>query len=76
MKKKIAILFLVAVFVSGSSLSAQTKPVTKTSTAKTEVKADKNAVTPTAACCKGKTAECCKSKTVAEKAKCKNTPVK
>ena len=60
MKKKIAILSLIAIFVSFSSINAQTKTVSKTTTTKTEVKA----VTP--ACSKGKTAECCKGKTAAE----------
>ncbi|MDP4237908.1 MAG: hypothetical protein Q8904_00365 [Bacteroidota bacterium] len=66
MKKKIVILSLIAVFVSLSSLNAQTKTVTKSTAAVKEVKAG----TSTSACCKGKTAECCKGKTETEKAKC------
>lgn len=62
MKKKIAIIALIAIFVSVGSLSAQTKTVSKTS-AKKEVKA-------TSACCAAKDAKCCNGKTVAEKAKC------
>lgn len=69
MKKKIAILSLVAIFISVSSLTAQTKTVTKTTTTKTEVKAEKKAVAATPACCKAKNAECTKGKTTAEKAK-------
>ena len=64
MKKKIVILSLLAIFISVSSLTAQTKTVTTKTVVKTETKA----VTP--ACCKGKTAECCKGKTQAEKTKC------
>jgi 1-deoxy-D-xylulose 5-phosphate reductoisomerase len=67
MKKKIAILSLIAIFVSFGSINAQTKTVSKTTPSKTEVKA----VTP--ACSKGKTAECCKGKTAAE---CKNMTAK
>ena len=73
MKKKIAILSLVAIFVSVGVLTAQTKTVTsKTSTT------EEKAVTlnpscckgKTAKCCKGKTAKCCKDKPAADKAKC------
>ena len=73
MKKKIAILSLVAIFASAGALTAQTKTVTS-STSKTEEKA----VTSNPSCCKGKTAKCCKGKTAkcckdipaADKAKC------
>ena len=67
MKKKIAILALIAIFVSVGSLSAQNKPVTKTNTTTTVVKTEKKAATP--ACCADKDSKCCKGKTAAEKAK-------
>lgn len=57
MKKKIAILSLIAIFVSASALTAQTT-TTKTEKAKTEQKA----------CCKGKAqGKCCKDKKVCVK---------
>ena len=68
MKKKIAILALIAIFVSVGSLTAQTKSVTNTKTTTTVVKAEKKAATP--ACCAEKDSKCCKGKTAAEKAKC------
>ena len=68
MKKKIAILALIAIFVSVGSLTAQTKSVTNTKTTTTVVKAEKKAATP--ACCAAKDPTCCKGKTAAEKAKC------
>jgi len=58
MKKKLAILSLIAIFAAATSLSAQTKPVAKTAT--------------TMPCCKGKTASDCKNMTPANKAKCKS----
>jgi hypothetical protein len=58
MKKRIAILSLIAIFVSAITLSAQT-PVVKSSTVKTEVKSEKKD------CAKE-----CKSMTGAEKDKC------
>jgi len=69
MKKKIAIIALIAIFVSVGSLSAQTKTISKTTT-KTEVKSTKKCATATPACCAAKDSKCCKGKTVAEKAKC------
>ena len=73
MKKKIAILSLVAIFASAGALTAQTKTVTS-STSKTEEKTV-TAKSPcckgkTAKCCKGKAAKCCKDKPDADKAKC------
>jgi hypothetical protein len=58
MKKKIALLSLIAIFIAATSLTAQT-PAPKTGKAKTEAK-----------CCAGKTAAECKKMTAAEKAKC------
>jgi len=71
MKKKIAVLALVAVFVSVGTLTAQTK-TDNNPAPKTEVKS----TTPpccdgkTTKCCKGKKAKCCKDKKAAEGAKC------
>jgi len=78
MKKRIAILSLIAIFVSFSALIAQTKPVAKSTKATTEVKAESKSccekeakATKTANCCTDKNAAECKSMTAAEKAKCK-----
>ena len=78
MKKRLAILSLVAIFVSFSALNAQTKPVVKAAKATTEVKCEKKADAKACTakdekattCCKGKTAAECKAMTPAEKAKC------
>lgn len=78
MKKRIAILSLIAIFVSFSALNAQTKPVVKKAKATTEVKCEKKADAKACCakdekattCCKGKTAAECKAMTPAEKAKC------
>ena len=69
MKKRIAILSLVAMFLSVTAF-AQTQPATKTEKAKTETKCDKKADSKDAKCCQGKTAAECKKMTPAEKAKC------
>lgn len=68
MKKKIAILSLIAIFIAATSISAQTSTAkTEKSKAKTEVKCDKKA------CCKdAKSVACCKSK----KADVKKTVIK
>lgn len=59
MKKKIAVLSLIAIFIAATSLTAQT-PAPKKEKAKTE-----------ATCCKGKTTAECKKMSAEEKAKCK-----
>ena len=72
MKKKIAILSLIAIFISTSFLTAQTATVKKDKApAKTEVKCEKKADPKDAKCCQGKTAAECAKMTPAEKAKCK-----
>jgi len=61
MKKRIAILSLIAIFIAATNLSAQTAPAKPTKAkAKTEKKCEM----------KGEDKECCKGKTAAEKAKC------
>ena len=70
MKKRIAILSLIAIFVSVNVLTAQTKPVAKTTT-QTEVKSEKKDVAPAATTCKGQaSASCNKTKLSGEKEKC------
>ena len=57
MKKRIAILSLIAIFAAATSMSAQTAPA-KTTKAKTEAKCDMKA--DKKACCKDAKAACCK----------------
>jgi len=65
MKKRIAILSLIAIFVAATSLSAQA-PAVKAEKAKTETKCDKK---DTEKCCKDKKAgdKCCKDAKAADK---------
>ena len=87
MKKKIAFLSLIAVFIAATSLTAQTTPTAKTTKLKesTEVNTEKKVVKSDAKCCakpdskcctKTNAKACCKNMTPADKAKyearCKN----
>lgn len=77
MKKRIAILSLVAIFISVTSVSAQV--ATKKEAPKTETQCDKKS---DAKCCdkkadaKAETKDCCKTKTTAEKACCSKDTAK
>jgi hypothetical protein len=59
MKKSIVILSLIAIFVSVNVLTAQTKPVAKTTT-QTEVKSEKKDVAPAASTSKEHSSSDCK----------------
>ena len=69
MKKRIAILSLVAIFLSVSAF-AQTQSTVKTEKAKTEVKCEKKA--DGKACCKDAKSDACKDKKASDKC-CKET---
>ncbi|NDP20344.1 MAG: hypothetical protein GZ091_04585 [Paludibacter sp.] len=74
MRKRIAILSLVAIFISVSAVTAQT--TVKKEAVKSEVKCEKKADATATKCCSGKSdADCCKNKKAGDKTACA-TPCK
>ncbi len=72
MRKRIAILSLVAIFISVTSVSAQT--TVKKEAVKSEVKCEKKCDATATKCSEGKSdADCCKNKKAGDKTACATT---